>query len=252
MDLADLIASLRRRWWALVPGLVAAAALVVAAMVLVPQSYVDKASLLLLPPKSTLADVTNPYLGLGGLQPAADVLTRALNDGPEHQAIAPEEGTATFSVYRDSTTSGPIVVVEVADTSAAGARRTLDAVIERAPKILAALQSEVGVPGSDLVRIQTIAQLEKPETDSKDQLRAVLVAAVVGLGLAVLGAVLIDSLMVRRQDRAGQERTGEPRGTGRPTRRTALSRKDDDAASGDDIDPELDALRWLVRSERED
>jgi len=192
MYLADLLPSLRRRWWAVSLGLLATLGLGYMALTLVPIEYVARSSMLLLPPESTLETTSNPYLGLGGLQPAADVLSRALNDGAVHEALAPRDGTATFTVDRDTTSSGPLVLVEVTDVSSTGAAATLDAVVAEMHLTLKKLQEEVGVPEIELIDVVDVARDMTPEPDNKTQIRAILVAVALGLGGTLFGTDLLD------------------------------------------------------------
>jgi len=199
MYLADLLPSLRRRWWAVSLGLLATLGLGYMALTLVPIEYVARSSMLLLPPESTLETTSNPYLGLGGLQPAADVLSRALNDGAVHEALAPRDGTATFTVDRDTTSSGPLVLVEVTDVSSTGAAATLDAVVAEMHLTLKKLQEEVGVPEIELIDVVDVARDMTPEPDNKTQIRAILVAVALGLGGTLFGTDLLDGWLVRRR-----------------------------------------------------
>lgn len=199
MYLADLVAGLRRRWWAVSLGLLATLGLGYMALTLVPIEYVARSSMLLLPSKSTLETTSNPYLGLGGLEPAADVLSRALNDGAVHEALAPRDGTATFTADRDTTSSGPLILVEVTDVSSAGAAATLDAVIAEMPLTLKKLQEDVGVPEIELIDVVDVARDTTPEPEDKAQIRAILVAVALGLGGTLFGTNLLDGWLVRRR-----------------------------------------------------
>src|SRR5665647_3312257 len=225
MYLADLLPSLRRRWWAVSLGLLATLGLGYMALTLVPIEYVARSSMLLLPPESTLETTSNPYLGLGGLQPAADVLSRALNDGAVHEALAPRDGTATFTVDRDTTSSGPLVLVEVTDVSSTGAAATLDAVVAEMHLTLKKLQEEVGVPEIELIDVVDVARDMTPEPDNKTQIRAILVAVALGLGGTLFGTDLLDGWLVRRRQGRMEGQAAE----------ASSSDHTVDAGAGDDV-----------------
>ena len=198
MYLSDLLAGLGRRWYVLALGLIATAALCVGATILVPVDHVAKSSVLLLPPKSTVGTGGNPYLALGGLQAAADVLARAMTDGATVKEIAPLTGTASYTVQPDATTHGPMLVIEATDVSGAGAVATLDAILRRAPVVLHDLQSGVGAPTDSLIGLYPITHDVVADTVSKSQIRAVILAGVVGAALTLFGTTLLDAFLLRR------------------------------------------------------
>ena len=199
MYLSDLLRGLGRRWYVVVLGLLATAALCVGAMRLVPVDYVAQSSVLLLPSSSTIGTGGNPYLALGGLQGAADVLARAMTDDTISTQIAPQGGTAEYTVERDTTTSGPMLIVMATDVTNDGAVATLDAALAQAPKLLSQLQSSVGAPSNTLIGLGTITQDTVAQPEIKSQLRAVILAGVVGLALTVFGTNLLDALLIRRR-----------------------------------------------------
>ena len=199
MYISDLLRGLGRRWYFLVLGLLATAALCVGAMRFVPVDYVAKSSVLLLPSTSTIGTGGNPYLALGGLQVAADVLARAMTDDTITTQIAPKGGTAEYTVERDTTTSGPMLIVMATDVTNDGAVATLDAALAQAPKLLSQLQSSVGAPSNTLIGLGTITHDTVAEPMIKSQLRAVILAGVVGVALTVFGTNLLDALLIRRR-----------------------------------------------------
>ncbi len=223
MYLADILAGLGRRWWAVVLGVLATAGLAVAAFVLVPTSYTAQASMLLLPPGDTPDGATNPFLDLGGLQPASDVLARALSDGTVHDTIAPPNGPATFTVDRDTTSSGPLVLIQVKDSTPTAAMQILDAVVTQTPKTLDALQNDLSVKAQSRIQIVEVVRSDVPNADSKSQLRAILVAVAGGLAATLFGTKLLDSFLLRRSA-ARQQRDGAP---SKPQEEDALAFLDD-------------------------
>jgi len=200
MDLADLIAGLRRRWWAGLLGIVGTAFLLQYVYSIVPLQYQDQAAMLLLPPASALEKSTNPYLGLGGLQAATDVLARAVSTGAVHDTLAPKDGTAAFEVVRDTSGAGPVVVIDATDTTSDGAQALLGQVAETVPKVLLDLQNAVGVTPAEQIRVVEIARSSTPTVDNKTQFRALLLSGVGGLALTLFGVSALDSLMRRRSD----------------------------------------------------
>ena len=199
MHLSDLLKGLGRRWYVVALGLLATAALCFGAMRLVPVDYVAQSSVLLLPSSTTIGTGGNPYLALGGLQGVADVLARAMTDDAISAQIAPQGGTAKYTVERDATTNGPMLIIVATDVTRAGALATLDATLAQAPKVLSQLQKSVGAPSDALIGLGTITQDTIAQPVIKSQLRAVILSGVVGLALTVFSANLLDALLIRRR-----------------------------------------------------
>ncbi|NMM31888.1 MAG: hypothetical protein HHJ10_12840, partial [Cellulomonas sp.] len=212
MYLSDLLRGLGRRWYFVVLGLLATAALSVGAMRLVPVDYVAQSSVLLLPSSSTVGTGGNPYLALGGLQGAADVLARAMTDDTISTHIAPQGSKVKYTVTRDTTTNGPMLIIMATDVTSDGALSTLNATLAQAPNVLRQLQSSVGAPSNTLIGLGTITQDTIAQPEIKSQLRAVILAGVVGLALTVFGTNLLDALVIRRKR---EPRTSEAVSTAR-------------------------------------
>lgn len=221
MDLSDLVRSLGRRWWATLLGIAATVFLVQYVYGMIPQTYESQASMVLLPPTIALDKTTNPYLGLSGLQAITDVLSRSMSDGPVHDGLAPKGGSATLKVTRDTTASGPMLVIDVTDTTASGAGEILTNAVDAAPAQLHALQASVGVAAPDEIRIVPVTHSAEPTASNKGQIRAVILAAVVGLALTLFLVSLIDNVLIRRSRRRAalvepdealgpRERPGDP------------------------------------------
>lgn len=198
MYLSEILAGLRRRWWLVVVGVLLTALGSAYVVSLVPPEQVARASVLLVPPEVVVGDTGNPYLGLNGLQPAADVLARALNDGQGHADLAPPGGTGDFVVSRDTSSSGPVLVVEVTDTDPDSAIAMLDDVLAAMPDMLEQLQADVDAPTSSFIRMTVVTRDDIPEASSKTQIRALLVSVVGGLALTAFLTYAIDGLLVRR------------------------------------------------------
>lgn len=202
MTTKELLRVFLRRWYVVVAGLLVTAGLCVFAVRLVPPTYTTAVSVLLLPPTSTLNAEGNPYRALAGLQLAADVLARSVSDTETVNEIAPPTGTATYEVVRDVTTSGPILLVTTQDSTDSGALDTLHAVLQVMPERLATLQTSAGAPPESLLTMSVIANTDVAEVDRKSQIRAVIVAAVLGLALTMLLAAAIDGAL-RKHSRSG-------------------------------------------------
>ena len=115
-------------------GVVLTSAAAAGVLTLEPPRYSVSATALLLPPKAAQTDATNPYLQLGGLTTAVDVLARALNDPRVHDEIIKAGDTSDFVAERDFLTAAPLLVVTAEATSEDRAREIRDSVLAEAPR----------------------------------------------------------------------------------------------------------------------
>lgn len=213
MYLSELLAALARHRWLVALGLAATIGLSFGAFILVPANQVLNATMLVLPPTTTTEQVGgNAFLALDGLQSSADVLVRAMNSGDVSDSLVPTGSTGTYTVERDTSTSGPVVTVTATDTTTAKANALLDAVLHRMPDEFAALQSTANIPRSATMSLMPLSRDIKATESNKSQIRAVLVAAVGGLVVTVLCTALIDGMILRRRAEANRgARTGATR-----------------------------------------
>jgi hypothetical protein len=209
MYLSELLGGLRRRWWVVVIGVLGTAVLTAAAFMLVPPKQDVQAALMVLPTDKVSSESGNPYLALQGLGPAADMLAAAMNSGAVHESLAPAKGVATFEVSRDTTSSGPMLLVKVTDTDPQRAVALLDAVIKTMPDVLTSLQSQVAVrPASNLLKVTEVTRDARPVPSIKGQLRATLATAAGGLALTLFGTNALDGLLLRRATRRRESGVG--------------------------------------------
>lgn len=200
MQFSDLLAVIRRRWLVVLLGVLLTALLGVGATRLVPVEFEAKSSILVIPPTSTPNTGGNPYLALGGLQVAADVLARAMSDPSTVEEVVPAGSGAEYVVEPDASTSGPMLVITTTDVTAAGALDLLGRVVDLAPTKLSDLQTSVDAPPVTLLEVAVITQDTEAVPQYKALLRAMLVVVGAGLGLTAILTVAIDSLRRRRSE----------------------------------------------------
>lgn len=199
MYIRDLFSSLCRRWY-LVPVVVLLAvggALLTADRV--APTYRASASVVLVPPETTLADTGNPYLFLGGLQQSVDVLSRTLGSEYIRETIKAQAPGGSYDVSSDVTTSAPIVLVTSEASSPEAADRLLSRVLGQVPHVLSRLQQSLSVRQKSQITTQVIARSQEPEKIQRGQYRAMVLAIGASLALGVLLVSLLDGLLLRRR-----------------------------------------------------
>ena len=144
---------------------------------------------------------TNPYLQLGGLTTAVDVLARALNDPRVHDQIIKPGEAGDYLAQRDFLTAAPLLVVTAEATNANRARDIRDAVLQAAPEVLSELQATVGVPADSRLTMETIVSDGSADLVYKTVLRSIIAVVVLGLALSLLLAAAVDAWLIRRRAR---------------------------------------------------
>lgn len=201
MRLTQVLRSLLRRWYLTIPALLATAGLCLFTMNAVQPTYQAKATVLLLPPSKQLPEGANPFLFLGGMQQAAEVLATFLSGDAQQKAFAAQNPTATYVIDLDRTTSGPVLSVTATDRTSGGALDATADVLAAIPTGLAELEKSASVPDSSSIEILTLAKDEVATQDTKAMTRTVGVVLVAGLLGTLLLVATIDGLLLRRTQR---------------------------------------------------
>ena len=208
MNLADTLRGLLRRWYIVVPGIVLAVAAAIGAFATVEPGYERTATQLLLPGEGTVPKgTTNPYLFLGGLTQAADIVVRVMQSDEVLGPVVSEYPGTEVQVQRDPMVSGPVIQIVVTAKSDAAAEGSLAALVDQTAVVLAQLQTAQNVDTDDMM---TVSTLTMDTTSSLQQKTRLVISAGVGLAVVVLTlllASLIDGLS-RRTRRSGRQRTG--------------------------------------------
>jgi len=212
VNLLTTLRSLWRRWYIVVPGVLLAAGLAVGAWFAVPPGYERTASQLLLPGTQSIPSEANPFLYLGGLSNAADVVVRAVGSDNVISAVQKEYPDAEVEVTRDVTNSGPFILITVTASSDADAESVLDLMLAETAQVLSDLQNDERITAENRITVVPIAVDTESVLQQRERLIAVAAVAVVVLALTLLVAGLVDGLVIQRRRRpkgAGREDDGD-------------------------------------------
>ncbi|MCW2540865.1 MAG: hypothetical protein JWN95_2590 [Frankiales bacterium] len=212
MSLSSIWRIMLRRWYVTLFGLVFTAALTVGAGILSPPTYEADASVLLIPPKT--AQSVNPFMGLGGLQEVADVVSRAASDAKTTDALLAAGGTAQYAVGRDTSSTGPIILITATADSAQQALLSVKFLVDRLGPSLEALQSAKDVPLESFITQYDLSSDQTAKVQRKAQLRSCITAAALGILFTVLLVAFAEKILRRRG--AGNESTGGDPSTADP------------------------------------
>ena len=240
MLVSQLLRSCLRRWYLVLFGLLATAALTWYAFTSIAASYQIQATAVLLPGATTVPEQGNGFLYLGGLTPALEVLVRSVNSDTTAEQILGDDfdnddSLAEYSVARDLEASGPIMLVTATGPSPDEAREILDKVIAVIPERLASLQADVEVPEGSQMTSLTLSVDDRVEVLTTDRTRLLLGVAAGGLILTVIGTGLIDGLILsaRRRRSKTEKLPRYKRRAAEPTDESETDEKKDDNAKPD-------------------
>ncbi len=194
----DLVVGLFRRWYLVLAGLLLTAAMGAGVFALVPVTYQAKASVLLLPPRTSLGKNGNPYLYLGGLNQALGILSTRMNAPDYRSQLESSFPDATLEVAQDTTTTGPILTLSSSAHSPQKSMQLMEVGLSTTGPALQSLQDQLDIPAGSRIGLMTLTTDSRPVRDTKNQLRAIVAISAVGLGGTLLTTALIDGWLLGR------------------------------------------------------
>lgn len=199
MDMSQLVRSMLRRWYLVIVVLILAVGAGVAMTHVVRPVYTITSNVVLIPPKSTEDPTANRLLLMSGLGQAVDVLVRSVDSQATHEAIGKDHSDASFTVAADATTSAPVVVITGEAATATEAEAVVDAVLERVPQDLDRLQGDLDIAEDVRIKSTGLSSDLAATANTKGQMRAGAVVALMVLGLGTLLISIVDGVLTRRR-----------------------------------------------------
>jgi hypothetical protein len=209
MFLRDLYASLRRRWYLVVAGVLLTAVLAFVVYGRAPVRYQASGSVALVPPPTAVISGDNPFLYMGGLEQALGVLTVKLNSPEVQHNIVGKYGAVEYSTTRDPSTNGPIVLVTVTGSTADEALKALTDVLAAVPQNLDSLQESLKVTKTSTVTSMPLSSDEEAEIDDSARTRMTLTFGAAGLAGTLLLTGQLDKILLRHRSGKGERPAGE-------------------------------------------
>jgi hypothetical protein len=197
----DTLRGLLRRWYIVVPGILIAVAIAIGAWFAIPPGYNRSATQLLIPGANSMPAGANPYLFLGGLAPAADVLVRALGSENVLNDVVEQHPGVEIEISRDTTTAGPLILIDVTASSDADAREVLGLLVERTATVLKDFQEEERIPAANRMSVIPVTVDKQSVLQQRDRLVGTVGAGIVGIVLTLAVAGLVDGLSNQRRRR---------------------------------------------------
>ena len=234
MNIADTMRGFIRRWYIVLPGIILALAAGLGMFITVQPGHERTSTQLLLPGSGIIpVGTTNPYLFLGGLTQAADIVVRVMRSDEVLGPILKDYPGTEVVVERDPTVSGPVVQITVTGKTDAATEQVLAAAVKQTGVELDRLQTQQKVAEKDRISVSTLT-LDTHST--LQQKTRILLSAGVVLGIAVLTLIvasLIDGL-ARRPHKAGRRGV---RATSKGVARKRETASEDGLLAGLDDEP---------------
>lgn len=202
MKFADTLRGLLRRWYIVLPGVLVAASISIWAWFTIPPGYSRSATQLLIPGELSMPEGANPYLFLGGLAPAADVLVRAIGSENVLNEMDEAHPGVEIKISRDTTTAGPIILIEVTARSDADAEDVLELLTERTETVLDEFQDVERIPDENRMTVIPVTVDKQSVLEQRNRVLVTAGSGIVGVVLTLLIAGLVDGFSQQR-DRRG-------------------------------------------------
>jgi hypothetical protein len=193
----------------------------------VAQRYTATAHVLFLPPAASVAADQNPYMQLGGLYQAVEMVGVALSDQTTVEETKALSSKAEVSVRQDPQSSAPLLLVTVVDTDEARTLRILDVMLAKVPTRLDQLQADIDVRPANRVTSIVLTKDTEAKPTGLDQVRAIIVAAAVGLLFTTVFVAFLDGALQRRRARRTGGEELDPLAEVVPTRSAADNSQDE-------------------------
>lgn len=203
MHVTDTVRSILRRWYVFATGVVLSLVLGWTAYQSIPTTYTSSGSVLLMPSEVTVGDTGNPFLYLGGMTNAVDVLIRRANATEVREGLLEDFDGAEYSITRDLTTESPITVVSVEAPTADMATDLRDVALTTIEQNLDAMQNDLEIESDLRIYLRDVVVDTEATEDNKTAVQLALVVFGAGLIGTFMLTGIIDGIMIRRRERRG-------------------------------------------------
>lgn len=199
MNFGDTLKGLMRRKSILVVGLILAVVTGLGVWTVAHPTYERSATLLLLPGKGSLpSDSQNPFLFLGGLTFASDIVVRATGSGNVQHQISLEHPGTSFEVVRDPTTAGPVIRITVTAGSSDESAVVLDILTTEAATALHDLQVAENIGKSEQITTVIVTKDDNATVGNRLRIALSALAGLFVLGTSVIIAAATEGTSARR------------------------------------------------------
>ncbi len=239
MNLTESLRVLLRRWYIVLAGLLVTFAGCLLVQQLVPPRYTSQAQVLLMPPEASVGDKGNPFLMLGGMGQALDVLTQLAAAAEVTDPILERHPGTEYTVEPDRTTSAPIVHIVVTGGDPGQVSSAQSEAVTSVEDTLGAMQEDASLSGELQIRTVVLTTDREPKLDTQTRLRTTLLVAGVAVVGTIMGTGALDAILLARRRRLAHSDDEDPPA---PTpERSDAPREESDSKDSDLSEDAVDA-----------
>lgn len=240
MNESPSVAPLVRRWYLVLIGMILTTVAVSALTETVSATYTLSAAAVLVPGPDSIPEGDNPFLHMGNLVQARDVLVQTLSTEAATSEVLNGATDASVVATAERMTSGPVIVLTATAPTAARVTALRDAALGTLRERLDSLQDRANTPPGARISALVLSKDEIPEFSDRQRLRLMIMMSVLGLALTLVLTAVIDRLLRsrwRQRSRARRRSLGRERGKAQDdlSAERADDAREDFAAQDDDF-----------------
>jgi hypothetical protein len=186
-----------RRWYILIGGLLLTAGIALGTALAVPAAYEAQATVLLVPGRDSIPASGNPFLYLGDLGQARDVVVRTLDAEATRAMVQGDQPGADYSVAGDPNSSAPLISMVALGDTPLGVQQTREAMLNTLPKVVSEIQERAATPENARFTSLIISADSPVTANRKAQVRLIVAAVVLGTLVTLFATVGVDVLLRR-------------------------------------------------------
>ncbi|WP_255769401.1 hypothetical protein [Pseudarthrobacter sulfonivorans] len=160
-----------------------------------------------MPPSSTVGPEGNPFLFLGGMNQALDILSVEMSGPDTAGPILSAHQGVSYVAEPDRSSSGSVIRLAVEGDNPDRVTAALRDVVALVPGVLTSMQDEQNVPEKARIGLMPLVLQDTPIEDTKTRTVSVVAVAGGGVAMSILLAGLIDGRLLARalrRELAGQ------------------------------------------------
>lgn len=200
------VAPLVRRWYLVLMGMILTCVAAVVLSETVATTCTSSAAVVLVPGPRSIPKGDNPFLYMGNLIQARDVLVQTLSTEATTSEILDGTKDATVEATADRMTSGPVIMLTATAPTAVRVTALRDAALAALTQRLDSLQDRANTPVRARISALTLSEDDVPEVSSRQRLRLIIMIGVLGLALTLGLTAVIDRLLGKRGQRSEARR----------------------------------------------
>jgi capsular polysaccharide biosynthesis protein len=207
MDLGDILRTIARRWYIMVPIVLVTVALTAAAYLEIPMKYQSTSQISLLSPQQPASGQfrgqSNPFLIFdSSLTSTADLLARNLTSDASVKELQSEGVTEQYTAKLADFAQGPFVALTVTGTDKAHVLESTETLTRFAQTRLQQIQEQNGVPANNMIITTVLIPPQPPQPQLKNKLQNVLALFAAGMVSAFMATFVTEGLVRSRSRRA--------------------------------------------------